>query len=218
MKKAINILLILIIGIYTANSCKKEEVNIFNNFVFATIINSGAVEVDGCGWLVCIDSVNYHPINLPDNFKQNDLAVKILYHEDSTMYFCGLGAMQIPSIYIEEIDHELMEMIFADENNMPSVGDQFFIDTAYIQGDVLEMWIGYSGGCEKHEFEMYVVTENPDLMLFHNANNDACEAFLSTRLYINLIPLRDPQKNSISFNLRQSPEQSSYYATLIYDY
>lgn len=113
---------------------------------------------------------------------------------------------------------DLLELIFPDENNMPPVGDMFSIDTAYIHGDTLIMSIGYSGGCEEHEFAMYVLTENPDLMLYHNANDDACEAYLTSRLYINLTTLRDPKQNSVTFNLRQSPIMSSYYATLTYNY
>jgi len=83
---------------------------------------------------------------------------------------------------------------------------------------MLVMSIGYSGGCEEHDFAMYVITENPDLMLYHNANNDACEAFLHTILNFDLAPLQDPNTNSVTFNLRNSPIMSSYYATLTYEY
>lgn len=218
MKKPIIVIITVSLLFMLCISCKKEDVDNSTDFVTAKVIDGGAVEVDGCGWLVRIDDVNYHPVNLPLGFQENELSVKIQYHEDTTLFLCGLGAVPIPSIFIEKIEYDLLELIYPDENNYPPVGDMFFIDTAYIQGDILKMIIGYSGGCEVHNFEMYVITENPDLMLSHNANNDACEAYLHSTLHFNLKTLQVPDKNSITFNLRNTPIMSSYYAILTYNY
>jgi len=218
MRLTLKYVVVMIIGLSIIYTCEKDDIPNNKEFVSAVIINGGPVEVDGCGWLVKIDSVNYHAVNLPENFKENDLSVIIKYREDSTVFLCGRGAVPIPTIYIEEISLDLIDLKYPEENDNIPIGDQFMIDTAYIEGDILIMNIGYSGGCEDHEFKMYVITTNPDLMLYHNANNDPCEAFITRSLFIDLLPLRDHEKNYVIFNLRQSPEMSSYYSTLTYYY
>jgi len=122
MKNPIIIIAVSILILFSI-SCEKEDEENLTDFVSAKIIDGGAVEVDGCGWIVRIDDVNYHPVNLPANFRENELSVKIRYHEDSSEYVCGIGALEILSICIEEIEYDLLDLIFPDENEMPPVGD-----------------------------------------------------------------------------------------------
>lgn len=71
--------------------------------------------------------------------------------------------------------------------------DEYVLNSATITGDTLELNISYSGGCEKHQFslvssgvflESYPVQLRVDLA--HNANNDSCEAWLTTDYYFDL--------------------------------
>ncbi|MFC2097398.1 hypothetical protein ACFLSI_03585, partial [Bacteroidota bacterium] len=152
----------------------------------------------------------------PGEFEKDGLEVEIKYRKDSFNYICGDAMSPMSSIFLEEI--VVPEVLISDYNNLPEIGDQFSIDTAYLYGDFLFMRVGYSGGCNDHDFSMYVLPPNPDLMLHHNGHDDFCDAFLMTYLCYDLKPLQDPDKNSITFNLRRSPEMSSYYGTFTYDY
>lgn len=80
-----------------------------------------------------------------------------------------------------------------------STGDGYAIEgDAVIQGDTLKVLVGYSGGCEAHEFsicwpDQSFMESNPvqvGLALFHNANNDICEAYISEEIELDLTPLR----------------------------
>lgn len=90
-------------------SCKKEKScekciggNISKD---ATIIYSGPVEADGCGWLVKIDDTHsYHPDVLDPAFQFNDLDVTITYWLTSERFICGISAMEIPVIHIIKIE------------------------------------------------------------------------------------------------------------------
>ena len=89
-------------------SCKKERscevCDTETGFVNATIFDGGPVETDGCGWLIKIgDDKYYHPDQLDEVFKQNNLNVRICYLASTEKYICGIGALSIPVIEILEI-------------------------------------------------------------------------------------------------------------------
>jgi len=82
---------------------------------------------------------------------------------------------------------------------VPSTGDSYDIeDGAQIKGDTLHVTVGYGGGCEAHEFSICwpdasFLESDPvqaNLTLFHNANGDSCEAYLSEEIELDLTPLR----------------------------
>lgn len=69
-----------------------------------TIKDAGPVVTDGCGWLIVLkDSVYYHPDNLPDNFKQDDLHVEVNYTNVVDTFHCGIANSKIPVINIVSI-------------------------------------------------------------------------------------------------------------------
>ena len=86
---------------------------------------------------------------------------------------------------------------YDDVSNKLTVGqstsDAFEINNVDIVGDLLQIDISYSGGCETHSFEM-LWPENVDqiyppvipVILNHNSNNDLCEAFINEVLQVNL--------------------------------
>ena len=65
-----------------------------------------------------------------------------------------------------------------------------------LTGNVLNLSVSYSGGCETHDFvlcwdEMYIKTQpmKIELYLSHNANNDTCEAWETETLDYDLTPV-----------------------------
>lgn len=64
---------------------------------------SGPLEGDGCDWVVEIDSVFYHPNQLDNAFKQNQLNVTIEYHFSNEIYLCGFTSTGLPVIIVDSI-------------------------------------------------------------------------------------------------------------------
>lgn len=94
----------LLLAVFSCNkdksySCSAEE----GSRSEAKIVWSGPPEADGCGWLVLINTVYYHPEFLPPAFQQTDLEVEICYEPSQTDFRCGFGAAAIPAIHIRDI-------------------------------------------------------------------------------------------------------------------
>ncbi|MCA9693833.1 MAG: hypothetical protein KC636_29875 [Myxococcales bacterium] len=75
--------------------------------------------------------------------------------------------------------------------------DLVTIDAAVINGDDLELMIGYGGGCEEHDFGLcwdgLFLESNPvqaGVTLAHDGHGDACEAYLMEMITIDLSPLK----------------------------
>lgn len=70
----------------------------------AVVLNSGAPAADGCGWIIRIpvtDSI-YSPVNLTNEYKVNNLKVRIKYKPLTTKFSCGWG-QNVREISIETI-------------------------------------------------------------------------------------------------------------------
>ncbi len=68
-------------------SCKKDANLLTAN---ATIIDTGSVAVDGCGWLIKLnDSTTYEATNLSADYQKNNLQVNISYYLLTTKFQCG---------------------------------------------------------------------------------------------------------------------------------
>jgi hypothetical protein len=194
-------------------------------FKKGTVVYSGAPETDGCGWLITIDSVTYHPVNLDRDFQVADLAVLLKFTDDPEEFRCGRGGQGIPSIRITEIkaDASAVGILKEDEWDRYSM-DGFRLDSAYISGDNLMMQVSYSGGCEVHDFKLWKLPPNAldpppvELALSHDANNDQCEAWITRWLAYSLVPIRERGKNEVTFLLRGSPEMSAYFGKFVYRY
>ena len=86
--------------------------------------------------------------------------------------------------------------------------DEYVLNAATITDDTLELNVSYSGGCEKHQFtlvssgvflESFPVQLRVDLA--HNANNDSCEAWLTTDYHFDL--------NAIKILYREAYQQET---------
>ncbi len=70
----------------------------------AIIYNTGPVAADGCGWTLktTTNDSTYSPQNLDDQYKVNNLKVKVRFHPLKTKFQCGWGA-QLREITIDNI-------------------------------------------------------------------------------------------------------------------
>ncbi len=74
--------------------------------------------------------------------------------------------------------------------------DAFRIDSVYVRGDLLHVFVSYGGGCKEHDFQLYSTTgiylslpPQGDVYLGHDGHGDMCEAYLSEELIFDLTPL-----------------------------
>lgn len=86
------------------NGCKKESTTSVNS-LSANISYTGIVATDGCGWLIKIGNVTYHPDNLPADFQVNNLNVIISGNITNDKFVCGDAANSpgLPVIHITSI-------------------------------------------------------------------------------------------------------------------
>ncbi|MFD1255295.1 hypothetical protein ACFQ3S_00675 [Mucilaginibacter terrae] len=91
LPKLIALLCILI----ATSACKKEIIYQDKKpgqlEAIATVINTGSPALDGCGWLIKVGTVSYSPDNLPENFKESGINVKIEYTVSDADFVCGWG-------------------------------------------------------------------------------------------------------------------------------
>ncbi|MBS1686560.1 MAG: hypothetical protein JSS76_17615 [Bacteroidetes bacterium] len=70
----------------------------------AIILDRGPVAGDGCGWVVQIDSLDYHPMNLSSGFQVDSLKVNVTYATDTSHFYFGLLPSVMPVININCIE------------------------------------------------------------------------------------------------------------------
>jgi hypothetical protein len=91
-------------------SCKKNGSPAATLTANGTIINTGAIAADGCGWLIKLnDNSEYSPVNLSSDFQQDNLKVNVSYIILSTNTACGSvanngGVRQIKLNTIQKTD------------------------------------------------------------------------------------------------------------------
>lgn len=93
-------------------------------------------------------------------------------------------------------------LLIIDGDPLNLLRDDYEIDSAFIEDDILTLKVAYGGGCKTHYFFAYVPNfiylSNPpqmDLYLHHFGNNDMCEAYIHRDLKFDLLPLADNFKN-----------------------
>jgi hypothetical protein len=90
MKKPIRtkcaLFLMLTIGIIAVSCDNKSDQGL--QTTNGLVLNYGNPEVDGCGWVIKVDTVVYSPVNLDTGFKQDSLKVKINYQISNTYFSC----------------------------------------------------------------------------------------------------------------------------------
>lgn len=77
-------------------------------------------------------------------------------------------------------------------------GDPFQVDDVRVVGDTLELDVAYGGGCETHDFSLCwpdgaFMESSPvqaSLEVLHDDHGDACDAWLSETVSLDLVPLK----------------------------
>jgi len=193
----------------------------------AEIIYSGAPEVDGCGWLIRVGDKLYHPENLADNFKTENLPVLMNYIGTREIFRCGRGGVSYKTIRIlrmESMKNKNEVGILQKEQWDALKMDSYRMDTVFVDGDTLRLKVSYSGGCRDHTFKLWKLPPNAlvpppvELLLDHDAHGDLCEAWLTRWLAFSLRPIRINGKQEVTFLMRGSPEMSAYFGKFVYKY
>ncbi|HBF88296.1 MAG TPA: hypothetical protein DDX39_06600 [Bacteroidales bacterium] len=130
-----------------------------------------------------------------------------------------------PSDRISSVKYAIGESEYNDayENRSSESSDPFVLDGIVQNGNLLNITVSYSGGCEEHTFDFIwdgVVTNSEDnspevnFIIQHNANGDACEAWITEVIIIDLTDLSDsiyyPDINIDIYN-GGSSDDSLYY-------
>ena len=74
------------------SSCKKEKEKPV--FYEGIIRDYGSPSVDGCGWMIEIDGIDYMPVNLSERYRNNGTAVILAFKVIDEKYECGFSAQQ----------------------------------------------------------------------------------------------------------------------------
>jgi len=88
-------------------------------------------------------------------------------------------------------------ILLEDPFNTPFPRDAVTIKAASIEGDLLTLEVAYVGGCKPHRFALYgsagfmeSLPVQARVFLSHDANGDACEAFIQEDIVFDLTPLK----------------------------
>jgi hypothetical protein len=106
MKKStlLKIVSIITLVAITTIACTKSNGENSVLITEAIIYNTGPVAADGCGWTLkaTANDSTYSPKNLDDQYKVNNLKVKVRFHPMRTKFSCGWGA-KLTEITIDNI-------------------------------------------------------------------------------------------------------------------
>jgi hypothetical protein len=82
------------------SSCTKED-----EYHHAIVRDGGDVAVDGCGWLIEMESTGliYKPVQFPDTFKTDGLEVTLVYVSLDSKANCGFAPLVYDEIRILKI-------------------------------------------------------------------------------------------------------------------
>jgi len=80
---------------------------------------------------------------------------------------------------------------------MTSTGAPYKVDSISIDGDILSVFVNYSGGCKEHTFDlvsngMYAKSMPPQIsvVLKHTNNGDNCRELVMKELKFDVSPLK----------------------------
>jgi hypothetical protein len=85
--------------VFFITSCKKNK----THYEEGTILWTGDVAVDGCGWLIESREQLFHPLNLTSEFQQDSLKVLVDLRYANESFSCGVMPTTYPSVEIKNI-------------------------------------------------------------------------------------------------------------------
>lgn len=105
MKKIkLTIFLVLSLGFLAISCEKKDELN--QQHTNGLVLYYGDPAVDGCGWMIKIDTVVYAPVNLDANFQKDSLKVVVDYQTLKSTWNCGWRSSGYQQIKIGNIKQQ----------------------------------------------------------------------------------------------------------------
>lgn len=101
-----------------------------------------------------------------------------------------------------------VQLIEANQSGMIRK-DLLNVTEIFLENDILNFTVGYSGGCREHLIELFAMKEiaksNPaqvTVNLSHFANGDLCEAYITRKVQFDLAPLKQFLKSNYGINDR----------------
>ena len=207
----------------TLISCEKIHYHEETDWEEGVIYFTGNIAVDGCGWILLSEGESYHLGDFPEEFHVDGLDVLFKGIDLDEKFSCGFAGTQYITKDIKDIMAKPWTVRFLNDSPERDISlDGFSLDSVHIDGDSLRLHVGYSGGCEIHQFNLWALENGNEgdlhLMLEHIGNGDPCEAYPWEWLSFSLKPLRRTGQNEVSFHLRGSPIMSSLYGHYTYKY
>ncbi|MBN1252577.1 MAG: hypothetical protein JXA16_10605 [Bacteroidales bacterium] len=84
---------------------------------------------------------------------------------------------------------------YGEINKVENYTDHFNITSGYYKSNNLILEVLYGGGCSEHQFyytiNSQIVSDTLSLTIYHNANNDVCQAFVGENLSFDLSIMSD---------------------------
>jgi hypothetical protein len=229
MKTQILLLFVMIVGLA---ACEEEERKT-PVFLKYTCDETGTIRdytgLDGCGFVIELsDGQVLEPLFVDDStfVFEAGKPISLSYQEVSGYAsICMVGPL-VHITCISELSCTPTQDfgIFFNPEDYPH--DGFTISEVEIIDDCINIKVGYSGGCEEHEFVLGVVWPEcgtppvppPVLYLCHNANGDMCEAYITETVTFDLSLLQQADSSSTTFTLRQNFPPASYGGQFVYQY
>lgn len=205
-------------------ACDKDDIGLGIDWNEGVVHYMGAPELDGCGWMLFSEGVEYSLYNMPEEFLVDGLDVWFKGKELREYYACGLSSITYKIYEIREVMEKPWEVRPLDDYpDYNTSFDMFFIDSAYVDGDSLRIDVGYSGGCTIHQFNLWALDNGSKdselhIMLEHISNGDMCEASFNESLAFSLVPIQEKGKSEVGFWLRGNPTMSSLLGNFTYEY
>lgn len=169
------------------------------------------------------DGEIYNPVVIPDDFVL--LPGQLLSIEYITLpEYIYPPQIEITCIeQVGETNCTPLTIGLYDDDFLPN--DEIGINSATIEDDCLFISITHSGGCEEHNYELVelpLFCATPPipptmLQLRHDANNDFCEALITTTVSFDLSSLQIEGDNSIDISLTINGD-NNYNESLTYLY
>ncbi|WP_159517889.1 hypothetical protein [Sunxiuqinia indica] len=120
---------------------------------------------------------------------------------------------------------EYVDLYFYNYDSLRN--DPVSINDVVIEGDKLIISLSYSGGCAEHEFNLARIHPScgtpplppPTFQLKHNANGDACEAWITDTLAFNISRLQASEESPVTISFSANEYYDEYFQTnLDYSY
>ena len=98
----------------------------------------------------------------------------------------------------------IKEVIIDNTIDLTNSGAMYTIDSAHIMGDVLSVFVNYSGGCKEHTWDaysngMFAKSLPPKIyvQLKHINNDDMCRQLINEELKFNITKLKNASTKSV---------------------